>query len=38
MRRRVGSNRKARELLGWEAQIGLDDGLRDTVAWIRAHG
>jgi UDP-glucose 4-epimerase len=38
MRRRVGSNRKARELLGWEARIGLDDGLRDTVEWIRAHG
>ena len=35
MRRRVGSNRKAKELLGWEAQIGLDDGLRDTVDWIR---
>lgn len=38
MRRRVGSNRKAKELLGWEAEIGLDDGLRDTVEWIRADG
>ena len=37
MRRRVGSNRKAKELLGWEAQIGLDEGLRDTVAWLRRH-
>jgi UDP-glucose 4-epimerase len=36
MRRRVGSNRKAKELLGWEAEIDLDDGLRDTVEWIRA--
>jgi UDP-glucose 4-epimerase len=38
MRRRVGSNRKAKDLLGWEAEIGLDDGLRDTVEWIRADG
>jgi UDP-glucose 4-epimerase len=35
MRRRVGSNRKAKELLGWEAQIPLQEGLRDTVEWIR---
>ena len=38
MRRRVGSNRKAKKLLGWEAQIDLDDGLRDTVEWIRSNG
>jgi len=38
MRRRVGSNRKAKELLGWEAQIGLDEGLRNTVDWIRTQG
>jgi UDP-glucose 4-epimerase len=37
MKRRVGSNRKAKEQLGWEAEIGLDDGLRDTVEWIRAN-
>lgn len=37
MRRRVGSNAKAKELLGWEATISIDDGLRDTVDWIRAH-
>ena len=36
MRRRVGSNEKAKRLLGWEAEIPLDDGLRDTVDWIRA--
>jgi UDP-glucose 4-epimerase len=35
MSRRVGTNRKAKELLGWEASISLGDGLRDTVAWIR---
>jgi UDP-glucose 4-epimerase len=38
MRRRVGSNQKAKRLLGWEAQIDLDEGLRDTVAWIRSKG
>ena len=37
MRRRVGSNQKAKELLGWEAQIPLQEGLRDTVDWIRNH-
>ena len=26
---------KARELLGWEAQVPLRDGLADTVAWLR---
>lgn len=36
MKRRVGSNEKAKRLLGWEASISLDDGLRDTVDWIRA--
>ncbi len=37
MRRRVGSNAKAKEKLGWEATIPLDDGLRNTVDWIRAN-
>jgi UDP-glucose 4-epimerase len=36
MRRRVGSNEKAKRLLGWEARIPLQEGLRDTVAWILA--
>jgi UDP-glucose 4-epimerase len=35
MRRRVGSNEKAKRLLGWEASVELDDGLRETVDWIR---
>ena len=35
MRRRVGSNAKAKLLLGWEAAVSLDDGLRETVDWIR---
>jgi UDP-glucose 4-epimerase len=33
--RRWPSVDKARELLGWEAQVGLDAGLADTVAWLR---
>ena len=35
MRRRVGSSDKARRLLGWEAAISLDDGLRLTLDWLR---
>jgi UDP-glucose 4-epimerase len=34
--RRVGSNTRARERLGWEASVDLDEGLRDTVEWVRA--
>jgi nucleoside-diphosphate-sugar epimerase len=30
--------RKARDRLGWEAQIDLDRGLADTVAWLRELG
>jgi UDP-glucose 4-epimerase len=37
MRRRVGSNRKAKKLLGWEATTDLEEGLRSTVAWIRGN-
>ncbi len=33
--RRWPSVDKARELLGWEAQVGLDAGLAETVAWLR---
>lgn len=28
---------KARQLLGWQAQVPLDDGLRRTVDWLRDH-
>lgn len=33
--RRWPSVQKARDVLGWEARIGLDQGLADTVAWLR---
>jgi UDP-glucose 4-epimerase len=35
MRRRVGSNARAKELLGWEAKRGLDEGLREVVDSLR---
>jgi UDP-glucose 4-epimerase len=35
VRRRWPSVRKAEELLGWSAQVALDDGLADTVSWLR---
>ena len=34
--RRVGSSERAKELLGWEPMIDLDEGLRETVDWLRA--
>jgi ornithine--oxo-acid transaminase len=30
------SNRKAREVLGWAPRIGYDDGLEQTVRWLRS--
>jgi dTDP-glucose 4,6-dehydratase len=31
------SNQKARELIGWEPRVSLDEGLRATIDWIAAH-
>jgi len=31
------SNQKAKEMIGWEPQVSLDEGLRQTVEWISAH-
>jgi UDP-glucose 4-epimerase len=38
VQRRWPSGEKARELLGWQAQIDVRDGIADTVAWLREHG
>ena len=35
-KRRVGTNTRAKEKLGWEVSIGLDEGLRETVDWVRS--
>jgi len=32
-----GDNTLARELLGWQPRVGLDEGLRRTVEWISQH-
>jgi nucleoside-diphosphate-sugar epimerase len=37
VQRRWPSVEKAKRLLGWEAQIELEDGLRETVDWLRDH-
>jgi len=36
VQRRWPSVEKARRLLGWEAQIGVEDGIAATVAWLRS--
>jgi nucleoside-diphosphate-sugar epimerase len=35
--RRWPSVEKAKRLLGWEAQIGIEAGIADTVGWLRRH-
>jgi nucleoside-diphosphate-sugar epimerase len=30
------SNRKAREMLGWEPRVDYQEGLAATLAWLRA--
>ena len=35
VQRRWPSVEKAKRLLGWEARIGLDEGIADTVSWLR---
>jgi NAD dependent epimerase/dehydratase len=35
--RLVSDNRLARELLGWQPRVGLEEGLERTIAWIRDH-
>src|ERR1700760_131528 len=38
VQRRWPSTRKAEQMLGWSAQVALDDGLADTVSWLREIG
>jgi NAD dependent epimerase/dehydratase len=35
--RLLGSAKQAHELAGWQPQTALDDGLRQTVEWVRAN-
>jgi dTDP-glucose 4,6-dehydratase len=35
--RLVSNNDRARELMGWKPVVSLDDGLRRTIDWVRAH-
>ena len=37
-RRGSVSNQRAREELGWEPEVGLEEGLRRTGDWLRAEG
>jgi dTDP-glucose 4,6-dehydratase len=37
VRQLYGDNTLARELLGWQPQVGLNEGLRRTVEWIAQH-
>jgi nucleoside-diphosphate-sugar epimerase len=37
-RKAAYSNRRARELLGWEPKVSLDEGMRRTEAWFREEG
>jgi dTDP-glucose 4,6-dehydratase len=31
------SNQKAKEMIGWEPHVSLDEGLRLTIDWISTH-
>jgi len=35
--RLLADNSKAKQILGWAPQVGLDEGLALTYAWIKAH-
>ena len=35
--RLISDNRKAKEALGWQPKVGMEEGLRRTIEWINAH-
>ena len=35
--RLLADNRRAREVLGWEPRVSLEEGLRQTIAWLKEH-
>lgn len=37
VQRLLSNNTQAREVLGWQPAVGLDQGLAQTVEWIKAH-
>jgi len=37
VRRLVSDNRLARELIGWQPKVGLEEGLKRTIEWVEKH-
>ncbi|MFZ6031487.1 MAG: GDP-mannose 4,6-dehydratase [Chloroflexota bacterium] len=37
VQRLLSDNRKARQRLGWQPQVSIQDGLGRTIAWVREH-
>jgi NAD dependent epimerase/dehydratase len=37
VQRLLSDNQRARERLGWQPQVSLEEGLRRTIAWMREH-
>ena len=35
--RLISDNRKAKSALGWQPKVGMEEGLRRTIAWISTH-
>jgi nucleoside-diphosphate-sugar epimerase len=31
------ANERVKRILGWQQRVSLEDGLRDTLTWLRAH-